>query len=189
MRRLLIIITGFLIASSAFADSIADIQKKWDEKFPEMAGAQIQQAPMQGLYMVMTPPRVYYIDAKVDYIFNGSILNANEDLKNETQPYLWQATSMSVEAMAPSMITFSPKGKVKHTVTVFTDATCTYCQLMHKEIKAYNDLGIEIRYLAWPRSPVGTAPYKLMESVWCAKDKQKALTAAKPTKAGRQGHI
>ncbi len=50
---------------------------------------------------------------------------------------------------------------------------------MHKQIADYNRLGIEIRYLAYPRSGVNTPSYYKAVDVWCAKDRKAALTRAK----------
>ena len=44
------------------------------------------------------------------------------------------------------MIVFRPE-EVKHSITVFTDIDCGYCRKLHREISAYNDLGIEVRYM------------------------------------------
>ncbi len=43
----------------------------------------------------------------------------------------------------------------------------------------YNELGIEFRYLAYPRSGVGSPSYLKALSVWCAKDPQEAMSFAK----------
>ena len=79
-----------------------------------------------------------------------------------------------------TMVVFSPDAdKVKHTITAFTDIDCGYCRKMHKQMKQYNDLGIAMRYLAYPRSGVNTPSYYKAVSVWCADDKQAAMTKAK----------
>jgi len=41
------------------------------------------------------------------------------------------------------------------------------------------DLGIEVRYAAFPRSGPGQPSAKIMESIWCAEDRQEAMTEAK----------
>jgi thiol:disulfide interchange protein DsbC len=43
----------------------------------------------------------------------------------------------------------------------------------------YNDLGISIRYLFFPRSGPDTDSWAKAESVWCAASRQQALTQAK----------
>ena len=49
------------------------------------------------------------------------------------------------------MIVYPAKNE-KHVVTVFMDITCHYCHLLHQQLKEYNDLGIAVRYLAFPRA-------------------------------------
>lgn len=41
---------------------------------------------------------------------------------------------------------------MKTAIYVFTDADCGYCRKFHSEIDEVNALGIEVRYLPWPRS-------------------------------------
>ncbi|MEO0369463.1 MAG: thioredoxin fold domain-containing protein, partial [Pseudomonadota bacterium] len=77
-----------------------------------------------------------------------------------------------------SVIEYKAKDE-KYSVTVFTDITCGYCRKFHKEIEEYNDLGITVRYLAFPRGGLQSQSYNDMVSVWCDKDPQDALTKAK----------
>ena len=49
------------------------------------------------------------------------------------------------------MIVYPAKNE-KHVVTVFIDISCHYCHLLHQQIKEYNELGITVRYLAFPRA-------------------------------------
>ncbi len=57
------------------------------------------------------------------------------------------------------MLIFGPKNAA-HTVTVFTDIDCGYCRKLHGEIAKYNDNGIRVRYLFFPRSGEGGESYK-----------------------------
>jgi len=50
---------------------------------------------------------------------------------------------------------------------------------LHNQMADYNKLGIEFRYLAYPRSGVGSPSYLKALSVWCAKDPQEAMSFAK----------
>ena len=74
---------------------------------------------------------------------------------------------------------FAPEKEVKHTISVFTDIDCGYCRKLHQEMAEYNKHGIKVRYLAYPRAGVGSEAYEKAVSVWCADDRQKAMTAAK----------
>jgi len=90
-----------------------------------------------------------------------------------------QSRKMAIDAVdEDSMIIFGDKS-LKHTVTVFTDIDCGYCRKLHSEVKKYNDLGIRIRYMFYPRAGIGSSSFKKAEAVWCSKDKAKAMTEAK----------
>jgi thiol:disulfide interchange protein DsbC len=96
------------------------------------------------------------------------------------------------------MIVFKAKDE-KHVVTVFTDTSCGYCRKLHHELytyqeknpqtkkletlPGYTDLGITVRYLAFPRGGVDSPAYGQMQSVWCSEDKAAAIGEAKNGKA------
>jgi thiol:disulfide interchange protein DsbC len=62
---------------------------------------------------------------------------------------------------------------------VFTDTDCGYCQKLHSEVPELNRLGVEVRYVAFPRQGLQSPAYKELVSVWCAKDRQGAMNLAK----------
>ncbi|MDC0948376.1 DsbC family protein [Gammaproteobacteria bacterium] len=66
-----------------------------------------------------------------------------------------------------------------HHVTVFTDVTCPYCKIMHKDVEALNEAGIRVQYLLYPRDRPGSDIWVANESVWCSEDQGAAMTAAK----------
>ena len=50
---------------------------------------------------------------------------------------------------------------------------------LHKEVPQLNAMGIEVRYLAYPRAGIGSESYQKMVTAWCAKDRQATLTRFK----------
>ena len=74
------------------------------------------------------------------------------------------------------MVIYPAKGATKSVVYSFTDADCPYCTKLHEEIDDINARGIEVRYLAWPRSE-GSIPK--MEAIWCSEDRKAAMDQAK----------
>ena len=76
-------------------------------------------------------------------------------------------------------IVFKPKGEVKHHVAVFTDIDCGYCRELHKHIGEYNERGIQIEYMMFPRAGVGSDSFRKAVAAWCSKDQQGSLTKAK----------
>ena len=64
-------------------------------------------------------------------------------------------------------------------LNVFTDATCGYCRKLHNEMDILNDLGITVRYLAFPRQGLNSKVYSDAVSIWCSDNPQEAMTQAK----------
>jgi thiol:disulfide interchange protein DsbC len=98
------------------------------------------------------------------------------ELRKERNPMRQKAINAVDET---EMVVFAPTNGTKHTINVFTDVDCPYCAKFHQEVPALNEAGIKVRYLAFPRAGAGSATYNTMVSVWCAKDRQQAMTDAK----------
>jgi thiol:disulfide interchange protein DsbC len=142
----------------------------------------IQPSVVQGVYEVMIGPRLVYVSADGKYLLNGKLfdIETREDL---TTPKVAKAKARAIEAVGEeNMVIFAPE-KFEHTVTVFTDIDCGYCRKLHSEIGQYNDLGIRVRYMMFPRAGVGSSSFDKAVAVWCADDRQKAMTLSK---AGKQ---
>ena len=135
-------------------------------------------SPIPGLYEVSSPPRFFYVSADGRYVLDGDLIEKSTK-KNISKGPRNKSVAAAMNAMdEDSMIIFGDKS-LKHTVTVFTDIDCVYCRKLHNEMKKYNDLGIRIRYMAYPRAGIGSPSFKKIEDVWCSKDRKKAMTRAK----------
>ena len=138
----------------------------------------IEPSIVPGLYEVTSGAQVFYVSPDGTYFFQGDVYNI-KTRENVTDTKRAGGRKKIIDAVDPSsMIVFSPK-EVKHSITVFTDIDCGYCRKMHAEMDAYLNAGIEIRYLAYPRSGLNTPSYDKAVAVWCADDKKGAITKAK----------
>jgi len=179
----LVFFTGFTFATQATAgeaEDIANIEKVLTELMPQAKADSIKPAAFPGMYEAVYGPQVLYISANGRYMLEGDLY----DLKsrtNLTENNRRVGRAKVVQDMdEKDMVVFSPEAKkVKHTITVFTDIDCGYCRKMHKEMDEYNKLGIAIHYTAFPRSGVDTPSYFKAVSVWCADDRQDAMTKSK----------
>lgn len=150
--------------------------------FPDIKLEEIVATPIKEMYQVTRGPTIIYISTEGRFLFSGDIIDTQDKFKNITEMARRKARVDSLQQLKPEQsINFIPK-KVKHTVTVFTDIDCGYCQKFHAGIKALNDKGIAIKYLAFPRGGPGSESYQKAISVWCAKNPNDALTAAKQQK-------
>lgn len=139
----------------------------------------IAASPIHGLYEATFESEVIYVSADGRYILMGDLRDAKSG-RNFTEE---KRNKMRVDAMnsikESELVVFTPKTETKETINVFTDVDCTYCAKFHQGVNQLTDAGIKVRYFAFPRAGSGSETYKKMVSVWCADDKQKAITDAK----------
>lgn len=173
------IITLSIIHTAVAEDaSMKQAQDAVKKIIPGIKPDAVKPSPINGLYQVTVPPEMFYISADGRYAFSGDIIDLNNG-KNVSTPVRDQMRIMAVNEMGEdSMIIYGPKTS-KHTVTVFTDIDCGYCRKLHGEMAQYNKAGIRVRYLAYPRAGVPSESYNKAVAVWCAKDKNAAMTQAK----------
>ena len=180
MKKLcLAVLAGWSMVLSCLvqADNNA-IEEALKQALPGVKPDSIKVSPMAGLYEVMVGPKLFYVSEDGRYLIQGSLidLKKREDL---TEAKLSEARLGSLNKLGTvNMITFKPKIQ-KHVAYVFTDIDCGYCRKLHSEIDQYLKEGIEIRYLFFPRAGEGSESFDKAVSVWCAKDRNEALTKAK----------
>jgi thiol:disulfide interchange protein DsbC len=140
----------------------------------------ISESPVQGVYQVAVGANVAYVTDDGRYIIRGDIYDTTTS-SNVTEGTRAKARLSMLNSVDPAtMIVFKPAdGKVKHTITIFTDIDCGYCRQFHREIDKVTALGIEVHYLFFPRTGPNTESWTKADHVWCAKDHQAALTRAK----------
>lgn len=139
----------------------------------------VTESVIPGLYEVAVAGGVFYTTENGQYFLNGEMIEV-EGRRSLTAAARDKARAEMMDLLDPKeAIIFKSKGKPKEVLNVFTDVECGYCRELHKHVQAYNDKGYEIRYFPWPRSGVQGPVFDEMVSVWCASNKQAALTAAK----------
>jgi len=144
--------------------------------------ASVETSVIPGLYEVkFTTGPVVYSTATGEYVILGDLFSVDE--KGYTNLTEKRRDGERLEKLAKvdekDMIIFSPQGEPRARITVFTDVTCFYCQKLHKEVPELNKRGVEVRYLAYPRSGVDSPGYNQLVTAWCATDRQDALTKLK----------
>ena len=186
LKVVVILLMSFSIGLSNAADVVSDKTSADMERLKMLLSALapgvkpvIKKSAVPTLYEVTLGSTVAYFSGDGRYMFSGNLIDL-QSRKNLTRPARNQARKNAVNSIAEKdMIVFSPKGQVKHSIAIFTDIDCGYCRKLHAEMAAYNKLGIQIKYLFYPRSGLGSASYYKAEAVWCAKDRLQAMTDAK----------
>lgn len=166
-------------ANTAFADV--------KTKLTTMLGfniSYIKASPLAGVVEVITDQGLFYASADGKLLIQGKMYGLGQSVRNLTDESLDQVRVDGMVKFANDMIVFPAKNE-QHVVTIFTDITCGYCRKLHEQIDDYNDKGITVRYLAYPRSGIKdragnySQGFKDLRSIWCNENPQQALTKAK----------
>ena len=152
---------------------------------PEMLIENVKPTPVPGVFMGSVGGGQYlYAAGDGRHIFVGELYEVTDSsLVSLSEKY---RSKVRLEVLASlekdELIIFTPQSRVssvKAVVTVFTDVDCGYCRKLHQQMSEYHKRGIEVRYLAYPRSGIGTDSYHKYVSAWCSKNPQVALTKLK----------
>ncbi|WP_289302661.1 DsbC family protein, partial [Methylophaga sp. UBA3996] len=153
-------------------------RKKIEKSLPDVKVTSLKAVDDTGFYEAVINGQILYFSKDGRYVIQGDMVSLDSRINLTEQ----RRVSLRKDALAKldekDMIIFGPQ-KAKYTITVFTDIDCGYCRKMHAEMEKYNDLGIRVRYLSFPRGGIGSKSYDDAVNVWCAADRQKAMTKAK----------
>lgn len=176
----LLIITILLGAVSAvYANEaeIKELKENISKRLPANTALSVKTTPIKGVYEVMAGGQIMYADKDARYIFDGDLIDLKTK-KNITEDTRGVVRLNALEKLGEkNMLVYTPKGKVKHTITIFTDIYCPYCRKLHDEMGDYMNNGVKVRYIFVPFK--GPKSVQTSVSVWCADDKNKAMDLAK----------
>jgi thiol:disulfide interchange protein DsbC len=186
MNRLPLIFAA-LLASSLMTMALADgdeghdfeaVEAKLRTLVPNATTMAISETPIEGILQVQINSDIIYVTTDGQYILQGQIMEIDSRTNITDQAKSGIRKGVLSQLKREEQISFSPE-KPKYDLLVFTDIDCGYCRKLHNQMAEYNEQGIAIHYMAFPRAGVGSASYDKFVSVWCADDQQSAMTLAK----------
>lgn len=142
----------------------------------------VNDTPVKGIKEVVVTggaaKEIIYLSEDGEYLFDGNLLS----IKNRANLTESTRTSLRHELMGEFRkthkgIDFLPE-QMTDLVTVFTDIDCGVCRKFHQEIDSFNEAGIGISYLFFPRAGIGSASHQKAVNVWCADDQKQAINQA-----------
>jgi len=164
--------------NGAAPDPRERIARQIASRIPGVRAEELHASPIPGIYELARGTDIAYISSDGRYAISGDLIEvASND--NLTEARRREARAKLIEAIPESqMVVFGPRNP-RYTITVFTDVDCAYCRQLHSQIAQYNQLGIRVRYLFYPRSGPNTESWTKAEEVWCSANRNDALTNAK----------
>ena len=180
--KIFLIILILIFAPDTKPDDLL-ISSKINAVLPEgMSVQSVKKSQIENLYIVdIGDLQPIYASKNGEFFFYGELYAVNGNmLQNTTKDEInLKRKSILDEALSEGdFITFKSDNE-KHRVIIFTDVDCGYCRKFHNEINDFNDLGITVNYVAFPRSGLASDSYNKIVSAWCSTDAKDTLTKMK----------
>ncbi len=112
-----------------------------------------------------------YTDAKVAYVFVGSVYDANTK-QNLTEAKLRQLNGVAWDSLPFDLAIKKVKGNGKRKLAIFSDADCPFCARLENELKGVDD--VTIYTFLFPIDQLHPDAARKSKIIWCAPDKVKA---------------
>lgn len=146
---------------------------------PGLQSLSVEKSSVPGLFEVaLNNGDQVYTTADGQYLLAGSLFRLDDkrlvDVREEKLVPL-RAKTLAAIPTAESINFVPGTGEAKAVIHVFTDVDCGFCQKMHAHMAEYNAMGIEVRYLAFPRAGVNSISAKKLVNAWCADDRNDAI--------------
>lgn len=182
MMKILFIIFILIFSFDIKSDELL-ISSKINQVLPEgMSVQSVRESQIENLFVVdIGDLQPIYASKDGEFFFYGELYAVNGDmLQNTTKDEinLKRKSILEQSLSQDDFISFKANNE-KYQVTIFTDVDCGYCRKFHNEIKDYNDLGISVNYVAFPRSGLDSDSYDKIVTAWCSRNPKEVLTQMK----------
>ncbi len=196
-KKIIAVLSVCTVLSGVFSVSAAEVSSKVTEPLvnknitalfeqkTRLKVISIHASGIDGLSEVVTDGGLFYVSNDAKHFISGKMFrNEATRIVDVSEERLGQMRLAGIAKFNDNMIEYTAKDE-KYVVTIFTDITCGYCRKLHSKMSEYNDLGITVRYLAFPRSGVYaqngelTQGFQDLRSIWCNENPAEALTKGK----------
>tara|TARA_Y100001936_G_C16090521_1_gene685754 strand:+ start:3269 stop:3982 length:714 start_codon:yes stop_codon:yes gene_type:complete len=181
MKLLFLIIT--LVISFEVRSDNSKISISLSKVLPEgMSVKSIKKSQIENIYIVdIGDLQPLYVSKDGEFFFYGELYAIQDnELENTTKHEinLKRKNILDNALRIDDFISFFAKSE-KFEVIIFTDVDCGYCRKFHNEMEDFNNLGITVHYLAFPRSGLDSASFDKIVTAWCSRNPKQTLTKMK----------
>jgi thiol:disulfide interchange protein DsbC len=168
-RSLLALILAALCAA-AFADE-ASVKRALEDRFGDrkLKVDSVAKLPYPGLYEVIVGDKILYTDEGVNYILDGSLIDA-KTRKNVTDEREQKLLAIDFKELPLDQAIKTVRGNGKRVMVIFADPRCGFCKQYEQGLITLTDVTIYtvLFPIIAPDSP------DISRNIWCAKDQTRA---------------
>ncbi len=169
------LLLSLAFSGHALALNAQQIEEKLAQDIPAIQIDKIEKSEIKGFYFVdLKDGSSVLISDDGRYVFSGEVIdisnriNLSEERKAKINKTILEGISED------DLISFKAENE-SDVIYVFTDPSCPYCRLMHKEIPALNAMGITVKYVLYPRGGNRGPGFESIQAVLHSDDKAAAI--------------
>lgn len=168
-KRFLSLVTLPVLLFAINVNAAESPEQMLKERFPEVKVTSVQEAPMKGLYEVVTEEgRVFYYDPKTDYRFFGEMIT--KEGRNLTASRRAELAAAKLDRLPIDKAIRIGTGK--NIVIEFLDPDCPYCRKSSRFLRKQADM---TRYIFLiPIKEIHPDAERKAKYILCATDKKAA---------------
>jgi thiol:disulfide interchange protein DsbC len=180
-HRFILLLTALCLALAAQAQDspkadamsrdAAAVKKLLEAKFPGAPVSNVSKSPYFGLYEAQLDDSMIYTDAKVTYVFVGSVYDTVART-NLTEQRLRQLNRVAIDTLPLELAIKKVKGDGSRKLYVFADADCPFCKRLETEMKGLDN--VTIYTFLYPIDSLHPDSARKSAQIWCSPDRTKA---------------
>jgi thiol:disulfide interchange protein DsbC len=149
--------------------TLAQIKSAFQDRFPGIDVTAVNATAFSGLYEIQMGLDLLYTNAAVDYILQGSLIDAKKRV-DLTAARLEKLTAVSFDSLPLASAIKQVKGTGARQMAIFEDPNCGYCKQLHKTLEHVDDITVYTFLF-----PILSTDSELKaRNIWCAKDQAQA---------------
>ena len=180
MRSLLFLILISFISCSNQKDNYEyttdDAREKFLNAYPNLSIDSIERIN-NAFFEILIGEQIFYISTDLEYLLAGNIIDLGSG-KNITQDRIKKYRLAILNTIDDIDTVVYTGKKIDHSLIIFTDITCPYCQKLHNEINSLITNNIQVKYVLFSRNGPEDDAYQEMVSIWCSDDQKKSIKKA-----------
>ncbi|MDX8385380.1 MAG: DsbC family protein [Gallionella sp.] len=169
LKNFTLIISLLLLGVTTFANAgEKEIRASLKKNFPNIKTVEhVVKTPYAGLFEVLLDGQLIYTDAKGEFVFNGSVIEA-KSRTNLTEARSRILFAIDFDELPLELAIKTVRGNGKRKIAQFTDPNCSFCKRLEKELVQIDDITI-YSFLF----PIFNGSDEIVRNVLCSKNPAK----------------
>lgn len=142
------------------------VRKSFELRFPGIEIVAVVPTRFAGIYEVQIGTDVLYTDAEVNYVLQGSLIDAKSRV-DLTAARLEELSRVEFSSLPLELAVKQVKGDGSRRIAVFEDPNCGYCKRLHQTLQSVDNVTV-YTFLFPILSPDSTVKAR---NIWCAEDR------------------